>query len=293
GGNKSSGQQHSDLSQQRSIEISSQNSSGGTFLSPVGPAKLTRRLSIERSVSNDYMTSKTPNVEPQSVKANDRPPSRLKTNAERLQSKTPVDRLISKILTDRSGRHAVRDEGMSEAYQQLSRDKESTRSVGCRNQPDKSRHGSDQMALTNLTCTSWLEAAKGDRSLNQTPLSDGGYSSVSQTPISEVGSVSPSPIMMATAGFFGDCERRDILSPATIFMPLRSDSVLSGVYHTRNCGPDSFSCKQSNSSQVSSRGSEEQEHTVLNVRTQTSKKGSNISDALTGFEMDSPKDTPE
>ncbi|BFZ11582.1 hypothetical protein BsWGS_14621 [Bradybaena similaris] len=234
--------------------------SSGTFLSPIGPAKLTRRSSVERSSSGERTLPKAP-VEVLAHKSVvDKSMPRMRTPTDRTLGKVPVDRSHAQTPVDKSLNVTSNDK----AVKRISRDKSpSMVSNPCREhtaatapqQPAIERDPHRQpvnrvlskspaeKVLGNFvyeslfSCRSFdpvvhsglAEGVKEDRSHNQTPVSDAGYSSVSQTPLSDVGysSVSPSPVMMSLPGLFGECGRQELTSPATIFMPVRSDSVLS------------------------------------------------------------------
>ncbi|XP_059162300.1 mucin-3A-like [Physella acuta] len=287
---------NSELSHSKKTDSSMQMSvNDGTFLSPVGPARLTRRLSVERSVSGDRSVNKTP-VEFLGNK-NDRPSSRLKqekskskTPVDRYLAKTPVDRAVSRTSIERPGDQSSGDPTQATSVIQQPTQTSITQTTSAIQHPTQttsimqhptqtttimqhptqttSQHqniierSAIKLALMSpdKTCNrtdlslfsgSWsnlMESNRGDRSLNQTPLSDGGYSSVSQTPISDIGysSVSPSPVFMTAPHLYVDCERRELTSPATIFQPLRSDNNLNS-FSSRHHSVSETSLSKSNS----------------------------------------------
>ncbi|RUS85330.1 hypothetical protein EGW08_006873 [Elysia chlorotica] len=164
----------------------------GTFLSPTGPARSSRRSSMERMVSGDRNTLRNPVEQP-------RPLSRLKSRAE-----TPVERfcstpsdliIIGKPSVVKKDPFNVRDHTTALMLQQPITS----------HLPSQASHESpSETCITSFICQGSAELCRADRALSETPVSDPGYSSVGQTPVSEVGgsSVSPSPVMMSLDSTF-------------------------------------------------------------------------------------------
>ncbi|KAK6998060.1 mucin-17 [Biomphalaria glabrata] len=237
----------------------SQNHSNGIFLSPVGPAKMNRRLSIERPVSNDTSSTKT---------QGERPPSRLQGNVETV-SNTQIDRLVSKILTDtsempnwnRSSQGSAKEDCVELPQgQQVSQEKSklperSLNKLLEQNQTfssDAEARRSDgplNVFEQTLAYSSVGEARRSDGSINVIPTSDGGHSFVSKTSTSDIGRVSPNAVRMTTANVYGNSNRRVNSSPATIFMPLRGDSS-RGVNFSNVVGATTSCYPTTNSSEM-------------------------------------------
>lgn len=236
------------------------------FLSPVGPAKLARRLSVERaSISQspvDGAMAKTPvdffpsrhgvgnelspvtkvatgakgqntcRLSPQTSA------DKLFNHPERKRAKTPFDMTTNIQVCERRCGKSLPVSQSSEEF--ISTKTPVSRSLS-QTPIDKFFHKivSDSLLakypnqVESITNSRDQLSGQDEFTSSQTPTSDAGYSSVRETPVSDFGynSISPSPVMMSSSTFFGECGRREITSPATIFMPLRSDSALSNVNH--------------------------------------------------------------
>ncbi|GFR81333.1 hypothetical protein ElyMa_000602000 [Elysia marginata] len=195
--------------------------SSGTFLSPTGPARSTRRPSMERLVSGDRNVSRTSTELP-------RPPSRLKTRAETpVESfcSAPSDIIVGKPSVLKRDPFSVRDHTTAVMLQQP---------LTSRLTSQPSAESLPDTCITNLIRQGSAELCRADRALSETPVSDPGYSSVGQTPVSEVGgsSVSPSPVMM---------------SLDSTFRPVKSEAETTQInidnfYRSADVNVDSNSC---------------------------------------------------